>query len=134
MDPLTGEAVTDDVGEAHREAVQCVRAAGFDVHKEEYGEKIQALGIQIGGDPPVARVQKEKIELLEEATWYLAHMERVEAEAVEIAQPSPWKAISRSVSSSIRTSMLRWPPQRGLWPSACPVTSASLPKFRGCLL
>src|SRR5215831_10842611 len=58
----------------------------------------------------------------------------IEAEALEMAQPDPWKPMSRSVSPSTSSSTEMRSPQSGLWPSAAAVGAPSRRKFRGLRL
>ena len=59
----------------------------------------------------------------------------MEADAVEIAQPSPLNAMSSITPSRKVMDTSTWSPQRGLWPCAVRLQSAGRrPKFRGLRL
>src|SRR5262249_1686871 len=55
----------------------------------------------------------------------------MDADALEMAHPEPWNAMSRITPSSTRSSTRIASPHRGLMPSACWVAWASFRKFLG---
>ena len=66
--------------------------------------------------------------LLPFSTWLMS-----DAEALEMAQPEPWKETSATRSPSIFTNTWYRSPHRGFNPSALAVASAMIRKFRGFL-
>ena len=70
--PSSSSSGSNPVQEAQDAATRRIRSLGLGVHKEEQGELLRLLGMEVGGSPLVARGIPEKLFLLYESSLFLS--------------------------------------------------------------